>query len=224
MKVCTDATLFGAMAPVKPGMRVLDIGTGTGLLALMVAQLGAASITGVEIDQGAGEEAGFNFENSPWRDSLQIVKSPIQDYTNPNECRFDLILSNPPFFQNHSKTLEPQRRRVRHTDLLSYSVLISCVERLLADQGLCYLLLPIHAKETFRQLALEEAGLHLIAETAIRGHTHNRPKVAALTFCRESRPIRANLLTLYSADRVYSAESATYLKPFLLRFAQSKAV
>jgi tRNA1Val (adenine37-N6)-methyltransferase len=224
MKVCTDATLFGAMAPVKPGMQVLDIGTGTGLLALMAAQLGAAGVTGVEINQDAFEEARCNFDNSPWRESLQAVQGSIQEYAKSRQRRYDLILSNPPFFQDHSKTLEPYRRQARHTDQLPHSELIACLNGLLADQGLCYLLLPIHAKAGFSQMALEHAGLHLNAETAIQGHPHNRPKVVALTFSREHRPVRHTLLTIYRTERVYSAESEAYLKPFLLRFAENEAV
>lgn len=217
MKVCTDATLFGAMAPVKGGERVLDIGAGTGLLALIAAQLGAAGVTAVELDEAACREAAENFKSSPWRDRLQAVPQAVQDYARTTVDRFDLIISNPPFFENHSKAFSFHRNRARHTDQLSFGELIEAVDGLLADGGIFYLLLPLHAVAGFTEQS-REAGLCLMQQRDIRGYAHNPPKVAALTFARTAGPPERDLLTIYRAKGIYAPESEAYLSKFLLRF------
>lgn len=218
LKVCTDATLFGAMTPVRGGERVLDIGTGTGLLALMAAQLGASHVTAVEIDPAACREAAANFDASPWRGQLDAVPAAVQGFAQNTEERFDLIISNPPFFENHSKSASSPRNLARHTDRLSYTELIEAVDRLLAPEGLLYLLLPTGAVARITEQA-QEVGLLLIGRRDIRGHGHNAAKVAALTLCRQPAPLAWDQIALYRSPGVYSAESETYLSPFLLRFA-----
>ncbi|MEN8168387.1 MAG: 50S ribosomal protein L11 methyltransferase [Pseudomonadota bacterium] len=219
MKVCTDATLFAAMAPVKGGEQVLDIGTGTGLLALIAAQLGASHVTGVELTEEDFDEARINFFNSPWSERLIALHGSIQHFSGNTLNRYDLIISNPPFFHNPSKASDKLRRQARHADLLPFPELIECVDRLLGACGLFYLLLPCHAVAGFSGMALER-GLHLIAQTDLRGHSHNQAKVSALTFSRQMQPFRFRLLTIYQSDRVYSKVSEHYLSPFLLRFAK----
>ncbi|MET0094917.1 MAG: methyltransferase, partial [Sedimenticola sp.] len=178
MRVCTDATLFGAMAPIRGGERVLDIGAGTGLLALMVAQLGAAGVTAVELTEEAYSEASYNFAQSPWSEQLTAVHQDIQGFAKRCDERFGLVISNPPFFDSHSKSAEADRNAARHTDLLPYVELITAVGSLLSDSGLFYLLIPSHAVERFAQLAAGE-GLHLFRRIDYRGYQHNRPKVSA---------------------------------------------
>ena len=168
MKVCTDAVLFGAMAPVNRGDRVLDIGAGTGVLSLMAAQLGAAQVTAVELTQQGYEEAHINFNNSPWTDRLEPVHQDIQGFALKARCQYDLIICNPPFFENHSKTTNPLRKVARHNDLLPFADLIKAAGQLLSTQGLFYLLLPVHAVEKFAAAA-SGAGLYLIRQTDFRG-------------------------------------------------------
>lgn len=219
MKVCTDATLFGAMAPVMGGQRVLDIGTGTGLLALMAAQLGAASITAVEVTTEAHREAAINFNSSPWSGHLQAVHQDIQGYSRGNHRPFDLIICNPPFFQDHLKSTSPLRLTARHSDQLPFPELLLAVDHLLSSDGQFYLLLPNHAVERFCLMAAAEK-IHLVERTDYRGYRHNCPKVTALTFRRRPRPFVSRLLTIYRAERLYSDESQHYLVDFLLRFRE----
>lgn len=222
MKVCTDATLFGAMAPIEGGERVLDIGCGTGLLSLIAAQLGAGWVTAVELDEAACGEAAANFDGSPWKGRLESVHQSIQAYARSTTDHFDLIISNPPFFANHSKAASSPRNLARHTDLLPFDDLIEAVERLLVDGGLFYLLLPASAVAGFVSQA-RETGLYLIRQRDIRGYDHNTAKIAAMTFSRTACPIERDLLTIYAAKGVYSRESEGYLSEFLLRFADPGA-
>lgn len=219
MKVCTDTVLFGAMAPVKKGVHVLDIGTGTGVLALMAAQLGAVKVTAVELTQEAFKEADMNFNNSPWLDQLEAVHQDVQSFALETDRQYDLIISNPPFFENHSKTVDALRNTARHNDQLSFAELIGVAEQLLSPQGLFYLLIPAHAVAKFSTLALA-AGFYLVNQTDFRGYAHNEAKVSALTFSRTAAVFTARLLTVYESHNVYSPDSAAYLKDFLLRFAK----
>ena len=219
MKVCTDATLFGAMAPVRGGETVLDIGTGTGLLALMAAQLGAGSVTGVEMTAEACAEARHNFAQSPWAECLQAVHRDIQGFARESRRTYDLVIANPPFFDRHSRSAASLRNAARHTDSLPFPDLIEAVQRLLAERGLFYLLIPSHAVETLTHAAAQ-AGLHLVRHTEIRGLDHKPARLAALTFSRAAAPLRSDSITIYREKGIYTAQSEDYLRPFLLRFAE----
>ncbi len=218
MKVCTDATLFGAMTPVAGGERALDIGTGTGLLALILAQSGTASVVGVELDPAAAEEADFNFRQSPWRERLTALRVDVRDYAAKAKERFDLVVCNPPFFQNHSKSSDAARQQARHDDNLPRQDLLAAVDRLLTSEGLFHLLLPTHAVDSFLDMA-GARGLYLQCRTDIRGYRRNRPKVAALVFARQPGPALQRTLTIYGEEGGYSPASEYYLSPLLLRFA-----
>jgi tRNA1Val (adenine37-N6)-methyltransferase len=221
MKVCTDAVLFGAMAPVNRGDRVLDIGAGTGLLSLMAAQLGAAHVTAVELTRQGYEEASMNFMNSPWTDRLEAVHLDIQGYAVTVRCQYDLIICNPPFFENHSKTSNTLKKIARHNDQLPFTALIKSADQLLSNNGIFYLLLPVHAVKKFAATATVK-GLHLIQQTDFRGYSHKEAKVSALIFSRKAKTFAANLLTIYDSHRVYSKDSERYLSSFLLRFTKNQ--
>lgn len=218
MKVCTDATLFGAMAPIQGGEKVLDIGTGTGLLALMAAQLGAGQVTAVELTQAAYEEAQLNFGNSPWSEKLHAIHADIRNYAASTDRKFDLIICNPPFFEQHSKSSNDLRQLARHNDRLPYADLVACVDKLLSAAGLFYLLLPVHAIPQVSREA-PRRNLALMNRVDFRGYERNKPKVAALLFACNTDLYMERILTIYSADRVYSEESEYYLSAFLLRFS-----
>lgn len=220
MKVCTDSLLFGAMAPVGAGDRVLDIGGGCGLLALMAAQLGAMQVTAVELCANANAEAADNFLNSRWGGRLQTLNQSIQAFAavSHQDKVYELIISNPPFFVDHFKSALPQKRQARHTDTLSYSDLLDAASRLLTDDGRFYVLLPCPVCNGFIELAGEH-GLYLHSRMDYRGFAHTPAKVAALLFGRTPAHCKSGMITIYETVNVYTADSSRYLQGFLLRFA-----
>jgi len=220
MKICTDGLLFGAMAPVKPGNTVLDIGTGTGVLALCAAQLGAGQVTAVEVTQEAYEEATLNFSNSLWAHRLTAIHQDIQAYAQTTDRQYDVIISNPPFFAQHSKADDALRNIARHTDCLPYIDLLIAVEQCLSARGLFYVLLPIYATAQFTAFA-QATGLFLIRQISFQGYAHTPAKVSALTFSRIQITCKTERLTIYESKSVYTHESTAFLQPFLLRFAKN---
>jgi tRNA1Val (adenine37-N6)-methyltransferase len=222
MKICTDSLLFGAMMPVCPEGRVLDIGAGCGLLSLIAAQLGAGRVIGVELMDDACREAAENFRRSPWADRLQAVRDSIQHFADLESGRYDLIVSNPPFFENHLNADEPMRNAARHNVHLTHAELVGIAARLLARDGVFYVLLPVQSGITFTRLCAQ-AGLHLWRQAVFRGYAHSKAKVAALTFGRQ--PVSAPVfetITVYDEPGVYSATARTCLAKLLMRFAGSE--
>ena len=152
MKVGTDASLLGRWVEVKPTDFVLDIGTGCGLLPLMLSQKGVAQVDAVDIDKASIEEATVNFEASQWRDQLKAFCMDIADFQ--PEKRYDLIVSNPPFFVHFSQCDSARKSRARHTDAaLSFEALCGVVTRLLKPDGKFALVLPAKESEHFLKVA-----------------------------------------------------------------------
>lgn len=146
MKVGTDGVLFGAWLTCKEGERVLDIGVGSGLLSLMVAQRtrGNITCTAVDIDSDAVKQSELNFMASPWSSSLEVVKADIGLF-NSDEY-YDLILSNPPYFTNGTKIKDISRERARYNDSLSLTKLFESASRLLGKGGRLALIYPFLSK------------------------------------------------------------------------------
>ena len=182
MKVGTDGVLLGAWCPVDSrasssksfkSFKVLDVGTGSGLIALMLAQrIQGAQITAIDIDSGAVEQAKYNFSVSPWADRLDCQQQALQEVE--GEGLYDLIISNPPYFQDSLKNPDSQRAMARHTDTLSYEELLRDSVRLLKKEGIIALVLPIEAEQQIIALG-QRYGLYPTHIT----HVYPKPRKAA---------------------------------------------
>ena len=180
MKVGTDGVLLGAYAscPEQRGVRILDVGTGCGLIALMMAQkCPGAHIDAIDIDANAASQAAENFAASPWSELLHTHHCSLQEWQ-PEE-RYHLIVSNPPYFQNSLKNPDKGRQTARHTDGLSYEELIAHSARLLTDNGQLALILPADA---------ETEVTHLAADYDLF------PSRIAHVYSKETKPVRRVLL------------------------------
>ncbi len=171
MKVCTDACLFGAWIGEKVrGLKyevrtVLDIGAGSGLLSLMLAQKTDAIIDAVEIDEAAASEAFENIDASPWKNRLQVICGDAR--TVHLGKRYELIISNPPFFENDLKSGDDKRNLALHSEALGFEELIALMESHLAEDGLFAVLLPYHRKDHFIKMALKN-DYFLVEEVSVK--------------------------------------------------------
>ncbi len=175
MKVGTDGVLIGCWCDTTDAKRVLDIGTGTGLIALMVAQRSTndCQITGIEIDTDAAEQAHENVASSPWPNRIDIVGEKLQDYL--PSCQFDLIVSNPPYFTNALKAPDAKRSAARHNDSLTVEDIVHFATKNLSEKGKLAVVLP--CEEGKRLLAESIAcGLHVRHTTWVKTTINKTPK------------------------------------------------
>ncbi len=213
MKVGTDGVLLGAWAN-GTCTRALDIGTGSGLIALMLAQrFPEAQIIGIDIDAIAVEQAQDNFAASPWPNRLTASCVALQAF---QDAPFDLIVSNPPYFQNSLKAPDTQRSQARHTDTLSYAQLIEHAARLLTPNGCLTLILPIEAEREIIGLA---ASVNLYPNNIcrVRGHEHKPFKRIMIHFTHEVCSLPAeDTLTLANSQNQRSDAYAYLTRDFYL--------
>ena len=188
MKVGTDGVLLGAWA--KGGLKVLDIGTGTGLIALMMAQrFPTAQIDAIEIDKGALKDARFNVSQSPFNNRINIINSPLQDYKPCNETQeegiYDAIVCNPPYFINSLKNPLQQRTTARHTDSLSHQELIYHSKRLLKPNGSLSIIIPSNNKDILEAEAIFN-GLSILKITNIKTKSSKPAKRCLIEFGKDA--------------------------------------
>lgn len=204
MKVGTDGVLLGAWAPLDHGPEsILDVGAGTGLLALMLAQRSDAhTIDAIEIEPGAFEECVHNFEASAWGDRLFCYHGEFGEFSGEMEDRYDLIVSNPPYYGEAVKSEKPGRATARQQVSLPPDRLLSGVASLLESNGVFALVLPYAQEGVFRQLA-EDHGLYPQRITRVRG--------------RQDTPIKRSLLA-FSANRTTPVEDEIVIQTSLHQY------
>lgn len=218
MKVCTDACVFGAWIADKlqneeEPLRILDIGTGTGLLTLMLAQKANALFTSVEIDDLAFEQASQNFSESKWRDKISIHHDNIVSFS--SSAKFDFIISNPPFYENDLKSHKKNINFARHDSSLTLSALLQTCNQLLTQEGAIALLLPFHRLQDLQKEAA--ANNFFITELLQMKQTpvHNFFRIGAV-LKRTPADIRAENITIKNAAQQYSEDFINLLKDYYL--------
>lgn len=215
MKVGTDGVLLGAWANIDNAKHLLDIGTGTGVIALMLAQRNAtAQISAVEIDETAAQRARANFDMSPWAERLQVAQCAVQEFS-PAE-KFDLIVSNPPYFVDSLLPPDAKRSTARHTHDLSFEELDSAVCRLLDDDGRFALILPVVEFEKY----LTITRLYLVRRCDVYPKVGADVKRVMAEFAKhEAIDLARETITIEQDRRGdYTVEYRALTKDFYLKF------
>jgi tRNA1Val (adenine37-N6)-methyltransferase len=224
MKVSTDACIFGAWAAQKitklslSSPRILDIGTGTGLLSLMIAQqITNFSITAIEIDEAAALQAKENFNKSPWNEHLHLKQADINFFS--TDTQFDVIISNPPFYERDLLANTPAKNQAFHDSSLTLSTLLIASLKLLKPQGYIFLILPMTRKEDLVKYCLS-MGISITTCCEVKPSPHKRIS-RILVECRKEKEVHPmkNLTTslvIQGNNNGYSPEAFALLKDYYL--------
>ncbi len=217
MKVGTDGVLLGAWADVAGDGDILDVGTGSGIIAIMAAQRNAmARVQAIDIDADAVAQAQHNISATVWRERICAECKDVAEFE--SEHKFDHIISNPPYFVEHTLSPNHQRALARSAVSLPFGVLVASAERLLRVGGKLSVVLPTEAAMLFRYEAFERLWLsRLCSVTTVAG---DAPKRVLMEFVLTDRPLmpRCEELVIQHRDGTYSAKYRTLTKDFYLNF------
>ena len=216
MKVGTDGVLLGAWTkPSSYPHKILDVGTGTGLIAIMLAQRFTSSqIHAIDIDQASAEEALFNAQSSPWSERLKITYCSLQDYNSSN--KYDLIVSNPPYFRDTTQSQDTLRSTARNNDSLSLEYLIEKTHELLNENGELDLIVPSNEFETIQSLSLK-FNFYISKLCWVKG-THLSPiKRLMITLSKNKEILEEKNLTIENSRRNYTQEYKNLCQDFYLK-------
>lgn len=219
MKVGTDAVLLGAWCPIENNpISILDIGAGTGILALMLAQRSnAKQIDALEIDEEAYEQCVENFENSPWSDRLFCFHAGLDEFVDEPEDEYDIVLSNPPFYAEDYKTENSQRDLARFQDALPFEELIEAADLLLSENGIFAAILPFKEEQRFVDLCAEFE-LFPVKITRVKGNSSTPIVRSLLAFKRyELSTLQADELIIETARHHYTNDYIDLTKDFYLK-------
>jgi tRNA1Val (adenine37-N6)-methyltransferase len=214
-KTGTDGVLLGAWSDTSSATSILDIGTGTGLLALMVAQRSGARIIALEPDEQSFEQALDNIRISPWKNRIRVLNTKVQDYF--PDHKFDLIVTNPPFFRESLVNKDERISGARHNLNLSYGELLEAAERLIADSGIFSLVLPYAEAALF---IAEAADYELYCNKILRVKPLPSAPVKRMLmeFGKEKRELQQSFLTIETARHDYTYEYKKLTADFYLDF------
>lgn len=220
MKVTTDACLFGAWVAEAAGRqltstgKLLDVGTGTGLLSLMIAQKAAAMIEAIEIDSSAAKQARENIAASPWRERISIVEGDVLrcQFTTKYKC----IVSNPPFYENSLKSDKRTKNMAHHDEGLTLGALLSFINRQLTEDGSFFLLLPAQREREFAK-AISNAGFFLERKVLV-SQSDGHPPFRLVVHCSRKRTneLISEELSIKGQDGNYTAAFTALLKDYYL--------
>ena len=218
MKIGTDGVLLGAWSPIHHNpFSILDIGSGTGILALMLAQRSTAQvIEAIEIDEAAYEQCVFNFEQSPWNDRLFCFHASIQEFVAEMDDQYDLIVCNPPFYQEHYKSNDDQRDLARFQDAMPFEHLLYSVSQLLNDNGLFSVIIPRSEEDHFIQIA-SQFQLFPTKVNRVKGTPSSEPKRCLMEFSFTVSQPEMSELVIETARHQYTSEYIDLTKDFYLK-------
>ena len=218
MKVNTDGVLLGAWTNIDGVDTVLDVGTGTGLIALMIAQRNQNSfISGIDIDQHAAVEAAENAGKSPWPDRISIQHISFQNFAENYSGKFSLIISNPPFFSNSVKNSNTRLSAARHNHLLPFADIISGTLRMLDEKGHLSIILPVDEADLFIEMAAKN-GLFLRRIASVKPFPDKKPNRSLMEFSFLKSETERTVFSVYNETKVdYSQEFMSLARDFYLK-------
>ncbi|MEO8820177.1 MAG: methyltransferase [Ginsengibacter sp.] len=219
MKVCTDSCLFGAWIAEKierkeiDPKRILDIGTGTGLLSLMIAQKTSAKTDAIEIDENSFQQTKENFMESQWNQNLQVFHGDIKNWILPE--KYDLIISNPPFYENDLRSSNQNKNKAKHHDTLTLKELILSIKINLTNDGNFGVLLPFHRIQFFTNLAIQND--FFISDELLVKQTPNHPFFRGILFFgKQKKSFTSKELIIKNNEGNYTEEFNYLLKDYYL--------
>ena len=218
MKIGTDGVLLGAWTPlINNPYYILDIGAGTGILSLMLAQRSnAEQIDAIEIDEEAYEQCVENFETSPWGDKLFCFHAGLDEFVDEPEDEYDLIISNPPFYAEDFKTDDSQRDMARFQDAMPFEELIEAAALLLSDNGIFSVIIPFKEEEKFVAMC-KELDLFPFKITRVKGTPTSEIKRSLLAFSRIEQTPLIDELVIEISRHNYTPEYVDLTKEFYLK-------
>ena len=218
MRVGTDAVLFAQWVDVTSSDNALDIGTGSGIIPLILAQKGVGSVDAVELDSDSYEEANLNFSISVYSDRLSVVQNDVRDYAANNEKKYDLIVSNPPFYASDVKPIKEKKVMARHVSTLSFKDLLVAAKKMMKEDARFALVLPFYESRLFIKEA-ESMGFYLQKEFLISPIEGKEPNRVNMQFVlSEVESVETVLFTIRNKDYSYTDEYKEFLKDFYLDF------
>lgn len=214
MKITTDGVILGAWADAVGCKRVLDVGTGTGLIALMVAQRNPdAIIDAVEIEPVAAEEAGANAKNSPWAGRIVVHNADFKTFR--PEVRYDLIVSNPPYYNTGIKAPDSSRAMARHHDSLDFADILNRAGELLEDDGLISLIAPL-SREDDIIFSATLAGLNVVRLAKFSSREGLEPSRMLIELSRMKVSAKYTSFAIHDSDGAYTSEFINMTKDFYI--------
>lgn len=218
MKIGTDSVLLGAWAPIKHNpFSILDIGAGTGVLSLMLAQRSQAQIIeALEIDDSAYEQCVDNFEQSSWNDRLFCFHASLDEFVKEIEDTYDLIICNPPFYSEDYKTKNRQRDLARFQDAMPFEHLLESIATLLSNNGLFSVIIPYSEEDKFISMA-KQFNLYSKKITHIKGTTTSKIKRSLLTLSFIQQETVNTELIIETSRHNYTHDYINLTKDFYLK-------
>jgi tRNA1Val (adenine37-N6)-methyltransferase len=219
MKINTDGVLLGALAVADNPGSILDIGTGTGVIALMLAQKFInANIDAVEIDENASQTAVMNLKNSPFADRMTLYPLSFEHYFDQfPERKYDLIVSNPPFYINSLKSPGVKKTLAKHTDNNFFERLIEYVSAHLTPTGCCWLILPLQLADAVVELS-QQSLIYPQKITNIHSFEQSEAHRVIVCFGFNKISVEMDKFTIYKAVSIYSDEYKKWLQPYFIAF------
>ena len=218
MKVGTDGVLLGAWVDISGTQQILDIGTGTGLIALMLAQrCQQALIDAVDINEDACIQARENVERSPWSKHIKVYHCSVQDYATTCLKRYALLVSNPPFFENAYKAQELARTVARHSDSLQQVDILQVAQQLLCEDGRLAVIYPPETANIFHKKA-EAFGFFCNRKLCVKTTLASQTKRILMELSKSKSQYQKTTITLEAARHVYTSEFIALIKDFYLKY------